>query len=188
MKIGVKFNQLTYREYVNILDRYQKYTDFNPLALYRSIIENDKLDLDQKIAVRDLAHQHFAKFFEFLQIKDPSTYIRVSTLGKTLTAGEEDRLWENTYKNQEKILKTKRIKHRNFGTNSKGGTITNNFKEVYVMTRPGYNYPGKRSRAWEYPYRLAAKKKAARDNKADIANELIAVDLLKCISDDLPSK
>lgn len=41
MKIGVKFNQLTYREYINILDRHQKYTDFNPLALYRSIIEKD---------------------------------------------------------------------------------------------------------------------------------------------------
>ncbi len=173
MKIGIKFNRLTYREYINILDRYRKYTDFNPLALYRSIIENDKLDLIQKIAIRDLAHQHFAKFFEFLQIKDPYTYIKVSTLGETLTAGEADRLWENILKNQEKILKAKRIKHRNFGVNSKGGTITNELKEVYVMTRQGYNYPGKRSRAWEYPHHLAAKKQAARANKADIKNELI---------------
>jgi hypothetical protein len=173
MKIGVKFNQLTYREYLHILDRYQKYTDFNPLALYRSIIENDKLDLDQKIAIRELAHQQFFNFFEFLQVKDPYTYISVSTLGQTLTAGDESQLWENVRKNQEKILKAKRIKHRNFGTGSKGGTITPDLKKIYVMTRPGYNYPGKRSRSWEYPYRLAAKKRAARDNKADIANELI---------------
>ncbi|WP_310482749.1 hypothetical protein [Chamaesiphon sp. VAR_48_metabat_403] len=173
MKIGIKFNRLTYREYIYILDRHQKYTDFNPLALYRSIIENDKLDLDQKIAIRDLANQHFSKFFEFLQIKDRYTYMKVSTLGETLTAGEEDRFWKSIHENQEKILKAKRIKHRNFGINSKGGTITYDLKEVYVMVRPGYNYPGKRSRAWEYPYHLAAKKRAARANKADIENQLI---------------
>jgi hypothetical protein len=172
VKIGVKFNQLTYREYIYILDRHQKYTDFNPLALYRSIVENDKLNLDQKIAIRDLAHQQFFKFFEFLQIKDPFTYVKVSTLGETLTAGENDRLWENIRKNQEKILKTKRIKHRNFGINSKDATLTYAGNCVFVMTRQGYRYPGKRSQAWEYPFHLSAKKKAARENKADIANEL----------------
>jgi hypothetical protein len=51
MKIGVKLNQLTYVEYISILDRYQKYTDFNTLGLYRSLLENDKLDLEQKIAI-----------------------------------------------------------------------------------------------------------------------------------------
>jgi hypothetical protein len=45
MKIGVKFNRLTERECRYILDCDGKYTDFNPLALYRSIVENDKLDL-----------------------------------------------------------------------------------------------------------------------------------------------
>jgi hypothetical protein len=172
MKIGVKFNQLTYREYIYILDRHQKYTDFNPLALYRSIIENSKLDLNQKIAIRDLAHQQFFKFFEFLQVKDPRTYIDVLTLGETLTDGAESQLWKNVCKHQEKILKAKRIKHRNFGVYSKSGTITYSGNEVYVMTRPGYQYPGKRSRAWEYPYHLAAKKKASRANKIDIKNEL----------------
>lgn len=185
MKIGAKFNQLTYREYVYILDRHQKYTDFNPLALYRSIIENDKLDLTQKIAIRDLAHQHFFKFFEFLQVKDPYTYMELSTLGETLTAGEEDRLWDNIRNNGEKILKAKRIEHRNFGINSKEATLTRSGNCVFVMTRPGYKYPGKRSRAWEYPHHLAAKKKATREVKADIANELIAIDLLKCASDDV---
>jgi hypothetical protein len=173
MKIGCKFNKLTYREYIYILDRYQQYTDFNPLALYRSIAENHKLDLVQKIAIRDLAHQHFLKFFEFLQVKDPYTYITVSTLGKTLTDGDEHQIWENVRQNKEKILKAKRIKHRNFGIDSKGATLTYELAEVYVMTRPGYRYPGKRSRAWEYPFQLAAKKKAARANKVEIENELI---------------
>ncbi len=119
MKIGVKFNRLTYREYLHILDRHQKYTDFNPVALYRSIIENDKLNLEQKITIRDLAHNLFIKSFEFLQVKDPDTYIAVSTLGLELSAAEELELWKNLQKNQEKILKDKRIKHRNFGTYAK---------------------------------------------------------------------
>jgi hypothetical protein len=55
MKIGVKFNQLTYAEYFQVIEYHQKYTDFNTLGLYRSILENDKLDLDQKNAIRDLA-------------------------------------------------------------------------------------------------------------------------------------
>ncbi len=73
MKIGVKFNQLTYAEYLHVIEDRQKYTDFNPLGLYRSILENDKLDLAQKISIRDLAHTKFFKTFEFLQLKDPYT-------------------------------------------------------------------------------------------------------------------
>ncbi len=119
MKIGMKFNRLTDREYLYILDRHQKYTDFNPLALYRSIIENDKLNLEQKIAIRDLAHTLFIKSFEFLQIKDPGTYFDVSTLGLELTEAEKNKFFEDIKKNQEKILKSKRIKHRNFGTYAK---------------------------------------------------------------------
>ncbi len=119
MKIGVKFSQLTYSEYMRIIDNHQKYTDFNVLGLYRSIVENDKLDLDAKIAVRALAHERFIKSFEFLQLKDPDTYIQVSTLGETLTVADKRQLWENVRTNQEKILKDKRIKHRNFGIYSK---------------------------------------------------------------------
>jgi hypothetical protein len=119
MKIGTKFNQLTYREYTSILKYRHKYTDFNILELYRSIVENTKLDLDLKIAVRELAHEQFLKTLEFLQLKDPFTYIAVSTLGQTVTVADERQLWENIRTNQEKILKKKRIKHRNFGFYSK---------------------------------------------------------------------
>jgi hypothetical protein len=51
MKIGVKFNQLTYPEYLQIIEYHQKYTDFNTLGLYRSILENEKLDLSQRIEI-----------------------------------------------------------------------------------------------------------------------------------------
>ena len=119
MKIGVKFNLLTKQEYIQIIGSHQKYTDFNALGLYRSIVENDKLDLEAKIAIRELAHDRFIKSFEFLQLKDPDTYIKVSTLGEILTVADRRQLWENIRTNQEKILKDKRIKHRNFGIYSK---------------------------------------------------------------------
>ena len=88
MKIGVKFNLLTKQEYIQIIGSHQKYTDFNALGLYRSIVENDKLDLEAKIAIRELAHDRFIKSFEFLQLKDPDTYIKVSTLGEILTVAD----------------------------------------------------------------------------------------------------
>jgi hypothetical protein len=92
-----------------------KYTNFNTLGLYRSIVENQKLDLVQKIAVRELAHEHFLKTFEFLQLKDPFTYFEVSTLGQTLTVADKRQCWKHISTNQQQILKQKRIKHRNFG-------------------------------------------------------------------------
>ena len=119
MKIETKFNQLTYQRYINFIENRHRYTNFNTLGLYRSIVENKKLDLTAKIAVRKLAHEHFLNFFEFLQLKDPLTYLKVSTLGQTLTVAEERQLWKNIINNQEQILKEKRIKHRNFGACSK---------------------------------------------------------------------
>ncbi len=188
MKIGVKFNQLTAREYLYILERHKKYTDFNPLALYRSIIENDRLDLTQKIAIRDLAHQQFFNFFEFLQIKDPFTYVAVSILGRTLTKVEESQLWENVEKNQEKILKAKRIKHRNFGIFSRseqsdpscaynGTMIRRNGSNNPHLTGFPRLYLASDKRPWNAPWksadRRAAEKRAFRDNKMSLEDELI---------------
>jgi hypothetical protein len=189
MKIGVKFNQLTYREYISILDRHQKYTDFNQLALYRSITENDKLDLTQKIAIRDLAHQHFFKFFEFLQIKDPGTYIEVSILGGNLTTVDLHRLWEEVIKNQEKILKTKRIKHRNFGVYSiyqqadkncpfNGAMIRRNGGvNLHLASAPRMHFDSdKHGDKYISVQRRAVEKRAFRDNRSSIVEtELIAL-------------
>jgi hypothetical protein len=64
MEIGQKFNTLNIKEYFFYIDNYKKYTDFNTLGLYRSIVENEKLSLDDKKAVREYAHKIFRKTFE----------------------------------------------------------------------------------------------------------------------------
>lgn len=119
MKIGKKFRKLSKSEYKHYIDNHKKYTDFNTLGLYRSILENDKLDLQDKMEIRDYANEVFGKTFNFYQLKDPATYIGLVTLGKELTKADERQLWEEIRNNQEKILKEKRIKHRNFGDYSK---------------------------------------------------------------------
>lgn len=119
MKIGQKFSNLTLKEYIFYIDNYKKYTDFNTLGLYRSIIENKKLSIEEKIVVRDYANQIFKKTFDFLQIKDPRTFLEVSYLGEELTKGDEEKIWNEVKENQQKILSDKKIKHRNFGNYSK---------------------------------------------------------------------
>jgi hypothetical protein len=119
MKIGRQFNTLTVKEYFFYIDKHKKYTDFNTLGLYRSLSENEKLTVAEKTEVRDYAHELFKKLFDFLQLKDPVTYVDVSTLGQELTKGDKDRIWEDIRISQQKILKDKRIGHRNFGVYSK---------------------------------------------------------------------
>jgi hypothetical protein len=119
MNIGRKFNTLTVDEYFHYIDNHKAYKDFNTLGLYRSIVENEKLSIDQKIAVRDHAHQFFKKAFDFLQLKDPKTYVEVQYLGQELTKGDEHRIWNDVRRNQQRILEDKEIKHRNFGVYSK---------------------------------------------------------------------
>jgi hypothetical protein len=115
MKIGQKFSNLTLIEYQFYIDNYKKYTDFNSLGLYRSIIENEKLTLAEKLELRAYAHAQFQKTFDFLQLKDPKTFMDVCSLDEELTKADEHQLWENIKVNQQKILKDKKIKHRNFG-------------------------------------------------------------------------
>ncbi len=119
MKIGKQFNTLTFKQYVFYIDNHKECTDFNTLGLYRSIVENTKLTLEERIAVRDYAHQTFRKAFDFLQLKDPSTYFDVSYLGVELTRAQEVTIWDGIRILQQKILADKRIKHRNFGEYSK---------------------------------------------------------------------
>jgi hypothetical protein len=123
MKIGQPFNKLTFKEYYFYIDNHKKYTDFNTLGLYRSIIENDKLTLEEKIELREYAHKLFHKTFDFLQLKDPKTYLEVSTLGEQLTEADKQSLRKIINKNQQRILADKRIKHRNFGMYSKHNCV-----------------------------------------------------------------
>jgi len=119
MEIGRKFNKLSKKEYFFYIDNYKKYTDFNTLGLYRSIVENVELDIADKKEVRDYAHKTFRKTFDFLQLKDPNTYFELTTLGKKLTKADESQVWQEIISNQQKILVDKKIKHRNFGEYSK---------------------------------------------------------------------
>jgi hypothetical protein len=77
------------------------------------------LCIEQKIELRQYAHHFFRKTFDFLQLKDPKTFVEVSTLGQEFTKGDEEKIWNDIKKNQQKILLEKRIKYRNFGTYSK---------------------------------------------------------------------
>lgn len=119
MKIGKPFNQFTKEEYLKTIPNHKQYSDFNTLGLYRSLLENENLTLEEKMEIRDFANGYFQKTFDFLQLKDPQTYFEVSTLGEELTRGDVLNLWRIIRENQEKILKDKKIKHRNFGTYSK---------------------------------------------------------------------
>lgn len=119
MTIGQKFNTLTLKEYFFYIDNHKKYTDFNTLGLYRSIIENTKLNLNEKIKVREYAHKTFKKAFNFLQLKDPKTFIDITYLGQKLTTGDLENIWNEIRTNQQNILSSKKIKHRNFGNYSK---------------------------------------------------------------------
>lgn len=119
MKINQKFNQLTKSEYIFYIDNHKKYTDFNTLGLFRSILENEKLLLEDKIAIRDYANKFFQKTFDFLQLKDINTYFSLTVLGQELTKADENQLITNIRNFQEKTLKDKKIKHRNFGDYSK---------------------------------------------------------------------
>jgi hypothetical protein len=137
MKIGQPFKKLNSKEYFFFIDNYKKYTDFNTLGLYRSLLENDKLILEEKIAIRDYANKSFGKTFEFLQLKDPYTFVELFSLGSNLTEADERQIWDDVKRNQERFLKEKRIKHRNFGAYSKHNCSYENCPYNGLMIRQG---------------------------------------------------
>ncbi|MEQ1554907.1 MAG: hypothetical protein ABL929_12045 [Ferruginibacter sp.] len=61
----------------------------NSLGLYRSIIENETISIDEKIEIRELSHTVFKKSFNFLQLKNPFTYFRICTLGGDFTEQQQ---------------------------------------------------------------------------------------------------
>lgn len=119
MKLQKQFNQLTFRQYQYAIQHHRQYSNFNTLGLYRSILENKKLTLDEQLAVLDLANQFFQKTFEFLVLKDPHLYFDLTLLGKEVTKGDERHLWTVISRKQQQILKDKKLNHRNFGKYSK---------------------------------------------------------------------
>jgi hypothetical protein len=116
MKVGKQFNTLSCGEYLHLIKYHGKFSDFNTLGLFRSIVETTKLSLEQKLELRKVAVAAFPKVFDFLQLKDPATYFEVRFLGESLTVADERQAWENIRHNQQEILKRKKLNHRNFGT------------------------------------------------------------------------
>ncbi|QHI34667.1 hypothetical protein IMCC3317_00100 [Kordia antarctica] len=178
MKIGKKFNQLEKNEYFHFIDNFKKYTDFNTLGMYRSICENEKLGLNDRIEIRDYANTIFGKTFDFYQLKDPKTYFDLTTLGKEMTQADERKVWDDIRINQEKILSKKKIKHRNFGEYSKHNCGCEDCPYNGIMIKQGSRFT--ESHMWfesdknEY----AAKEKSAKIKKQRKNSR-------KIISDDL---
>lgn len=135
MQIGKKFNTLSISQYHHYIANYKKYTDFNRLGLYRSILENEKLSTEERIALRDHANETFGKYYHFLQVKDPGTYFGLCTIGLKMTSADEEQVWRNIKEAQEQILRSKRIKHRNFGVHSKHLCYYDDCPKHNVMTQ-----------------------------------------------------
>jgi hypothetical protein len=179
MKVGKQFNTLTYGEYLHLIENYKKFTDFNTLGLFRSILETTKLSLEQKLELRQVAIAAFAKTFEFLQLKDPVTYLKVSTLGETLTQADENQAWENIRRNQQKIWESKQPGHRNFGTYSKHDCGNDTCYMHGLMTKQGSTlaYYGGGPMGFpsdKYPYSgriKAEERKQARKTPGQIINQ-----------------
>lgn len=109
MKINKPFNTLSYRAYFHYIGNHKKYTDFNTLGLYRSLLENAKLTTQQKIEIRDYANKFFGKFFNFLVLKDWNTYVRVSSLGEDFSHSQATIFENNADKVRNHLMKTKSL-------------------------------------------------------------------------------
>lgn len=178
MKIDRPFNTFSFKEYFFYIDNYKKYTDFNTLGLYRSIIENEQLTIEDKIEVSNYAHGYFQKFFDFLQLKDPAVFFDITTLGKELTKADENQLWENIFTNQQKILKDKKIKHRNFGEYSKHNCHHPGCPFDGLMIRQGSLFAEREMHfhtdKWAYETKVKAQaQKKARKNKKKIIDSFL---------------
>lgn len=119
MKLEKPFKNYSFGELLHLAANRHRYTNFNSLGFFRAILEHEKLDLDQRLQLREVAKDIFGKQYEFLQVKDPVTFYGLDTLGLELTKGDEQQRWQQIKRNQEAILKAKQIKHRNFGVYSK---------------------------------------------------------------------
>jgi len=181
MKIGRQLNTLSYSEYLHLLKNYSRYTDFNSLGLFRSILENKKLILEQKIEVRDAAINTFPRFFNFLQVTDPRTFRKLELLGKEFTVADERRTWDIIQLNQQRILNSRRIRHRNFGTYSKHscGYDTCNLNNLMVkqgslLTESTMHFPSDKGGSYAAWDKARARKRNRKQQKQVIEREFEA--------------
>ncbi len=113
------YNALSREGYLRLLKGPKKGGTVNTLGLFRSILENEGLSLPEKLEIRDLTVSRFSKAFVFLQLKDPITYINLCCLGVPRSEMEGQQVWERLRFDQARLLKAKRIRHRNSGVYSR---------------------------------------------------------------------
>ena len=143
MKLNRPFNTLTLAQYRQIIPQHARYADFNPLALYRSILENNKLSEAEKQAMLALAKHYFPKFYDFLLVKDFNTYAALSRLGlPPLSPAQQWDYSEQLRIQAEKILACKRIRNWRVGTQTKSPRLTisrkhseQGLQRVQIMTQ-----------------------------------------------------
>lgn len=142
MKLNRPFNCLSLAEYRHIIRHHKRYVDFNPLDLYRSILENPKLDMDARQEVLALANEYFGAFYAFLVVKDLPTYARLSRLGEPALSQEQE--WQyirSLERRAQKIRRAKKIRHRRVGVYTKSSRVAaydeekRDFIDVEVMTK-----------------------------------------------------
>lgn len=114
-----KYNEYSYSGLIDLLANRKADKTFNALGFYRSLLENESISKEQAIQLRDIANETMMKTFEFLQLKDPQTYLRLNLLGKEYTKADEAEIWRQIAINQQAILKEKKSRHRNFGVYAK---------------------------------------------------------------------
>ena len=144
MKLNRPFHTLTLAEYRHIIPQHARYTDFNPLALYRFIVENRKLNEEDKQEVLALANQYFQKFYDFLVVKDLHTYAALSRLGlPPLSPAQQYDYDEQLCAQAKKILANKRIRNWRVDTITKSPRLTisrkhpeQGWRTVQIMNRP----------------------------------------------------
>ena len=105
-------------EYRHYIAHHQKYADFNPLGLYRSILENDKLDEAALLEILAFANQYFQRFYNFLFVKDPVTYSRLATLGQGLSETQQWQHLSHVWDRREKWCAEKGIRHQRIGAST----------------------------------------------------------------------
>jgi hypothetical protein len=165
MKIGKRFNELEKSEYFHFMQNDKKHSDFNTLGMYKSICENKRLSLTDKIEVRDYANKSFGKTLNFYPLKDPQTYFDLMTLGREMTVADIQQAWTDIRRNQETILSDKKIKHRNFGEYSKHNCGDDDCPYNGLMIKQGYGLAESQMHFKSDKKETAGKDKAARLKK-----------------------
>jgi len=138
MKIGRPFHQLSVGTLRRLIPAYRKYTDFNRLGFFRGLLESQKLSLDEQQELLALGKSTFARYYDFLVVKDPYTWDKLENLGITRTRQAENADWLKIREKQFEILRRKRFGHRNFGINSRHDCGYEHCKLNNFMTKPKY--------------------------------------------------